>query len=148
VERGAEAIVRDTRRVLDMDLKAPFANLRHDVLLAKGAKRSNDPDVRHVLKLILRITGKTGVAHGDGLAPLLSNLSLTAGDRMFERANAVTRRGKSPSLESARFAEDIVIWIDASPQHDGLLGAVGTRLREALARLHGTRNEAKSRIVA
>jgi RNA-directed DNA polymerase len=37
--------------------------------------------------------------------------------------------------------------IDAYPQHDWLLGAVMKRLREELALLHVTLNEAKSRIV-
>ena len=147
VERVADAIVRYKTRVLDIDLKAYFDNIRHDVLLAKVAKRINDPDVLHVLKLILRATGKKGVAQGDVIAPLLSNLYLTEVDRMLERAKAVTRRGKYTYLEYARFADDIVILIDAYPQHDWLLGAVGKRLREALARLHVTLNEAKSRIV-
>ena len=81
------------------------------------------------------------------IAPLRSNLDLTEVDRTLERAKAGTRRGKYTSLEYARFADDIVILIDAYPQHDWLLGAVGKRLREALALLHVTLNEAKSRIV-
>ena len=147
VERVADAIVRYKTRVLDMDLKAYFDHIRHDVLLAKVAKRVNDPDVLHVLKLILKTTGKKGVAQGDVIAPLLSNLYLTEVDRMLERAKAVTRRGKYTYLEYARFADDIVILIDAYPQHDWLLGAVVKRLREELALLHVTLNEAKSRIV-
>jgi RNA-directed DNA polymerase len=106
VERVAEAIVKDKTRVLDSDLKAYFDNIRHAVLLAKGAKRVSDPDVLHVLKLTLKATGKQGVAQGDVIAPLLSNLYLTEGDRMLERAKAVTRRGKYTYLEYARFADD------------------------------------------
>ena len=147
VERVADAIVRSKTRVLDIDLKASFDNMRHDVLLAKVAKRINDPDVLHVLKWILRTTGKQGVAQGEVIAPLLSNLYLPEVDRMLERAKAVTRRGKYTSLEYARFADDIVILSDAYPQHDWLLGAVVKRLREELALLHVTLNEAKSRIV-
>ena len=147
VERVAEAIVKYKTRVLDIDLKAYFDNIRHDVLLAKIAKRVSDPDVLHVLKLILKTTGKKGVAQGDVIAPLLSNLYLTEVDRMLERAKAVTRRGKYTYLEYARFADDIVIMIDAYPQHDWLLGAVLKRLREELAILHVSLNEAKSRIV-
>jgi RNA-directed DNA polymerase len=147
VERVADAIVKYKTRVLDLDLSAYFDNIRHDVLLAKVAKRVSDPDVLHVLKLILKATGKKGVAQGDVIAPLLSNLYLTEVDRMLERAKAVTRRGKYTYLEYARFADDIVILIDAYPQHDWLLGAVMKRLREELALLHVTLNEAKSRIV-
>jgi RNA-directed DNA polymerase len=147
VERVADAIVRSKTRVLDIDLKASFDNMRHDVLLAKVAKRINDPAVLHVLKWILRTTGKQGVAQGEVIAPLLSNLYLPEVDRMLERAKAVTRRGKYTSLEYARFADDIVILSDAYPQHDWVLGAVVKRLREELALLHVTLNEAKSRIV-
>jgi RNA-directed DNA polymerase len=147
VERVAEAIVKYKTRVLDIDLKAYFDHIRHDVLLAKIAKRVSDPDVLHVLKLILKTTGKKGVAQGDVIAPLLSNLYLTEVDRMLERAKAVTRRGKYTYLEYARFADDIVILIDAYPQHDWLLGAVLKRLREELALLHVSLNETKSRIV-
>jgi RNA-directed DNA polymerase len=147
VERVAEAIVKYKTRVLDIDLKAYFDHIRHHVLLAKIAKRVSDPDVLHLLKLILKTMGKKGVAQGDVISPLLSNLYLTEVDRMLERAKAVTRRGKYTYLEYARFADDMVILIDAYPQHDWLLGAVVKRLREELALLHVTLNEAKSRIV-
>ena len=40
-----------------------------------------------------------------------------------------------------------MIWVDAYPQHDGLLKAVETRLREALATLQVAINEDKSRTV-
>jgi RNA-directed DNA polymerase len=116
-------------------------------LLAKVAKRVSDPDVLHVLKLILKATGKKGVAQGDVIAPLLSNLYLTEVDRMLERAKAVTSRGQYTYLEYARFADDIVILIDAYPQHDWLVGAVDKRLRQELATLEIAINEAKSRVV-
>jgi RNA-directed DNA polymerase len=107
VERVADAIVRYKTRVLDIDLHAYFDHIRHDVLLAKVAKRIDDPDVMRVLKLILKTTGKQGVAQGDVIAPLLSNLYLTEVDRMLERAKAVARRGKYTYLEYARFADDV-----------------------------------------
>ena len=147
VERVAEAIVRNKTRVLDLDLQGYFDNIRHDVLLSKVAKRVSDADVLRVLKLILKATGKCGIAQGDVIAPLLSNVYLTEVDRMLERAKAVTRCGKYTYVEYVRFADDIVILIDAYPQHDWLVGAVAKRLREELAGLHVVLNEAKSRIV-
>ena len=147
VERVAEAIVRNKTRVLYLDLQGYFDNIRHDVLLSKVARRVSDPDVLHVLKLILKATGKRGIAQGDVIAPLLSNVYLTEVDRMLERAKAVTRYGKYTYVEYVRFADDIVILIDAYPQHDWLVGALAKRLREELARLHVVLNEAKSRIV-
>jgi RNA-directed DNA polymerase len=113
--------------------------------LAQGAQRVNDPDVLHGLKLLRQATGKKGVAQGGVLSPLLSNLYLTAGDRRLERATEVTRRGPYTYLEYARFADDLVILVDAYPQHDWLLKAMDRRLREELAKLQGSINEEKSR---
>src|ERR687886_1100314 len=43
VTRVAEAIVQYKTRVLDIDLKAYFDNICHHLLLAKVARRVNDP---------------------------------------------------------------------------------------------------------
>src|SRR5919197_4059868 len=147
VLRVAEAIVQYKTRVMDVDLQAYFDNIRHHLLLAKVAQRVNDPEVLHVLKLMLEVSGKKGVAQGGVLSPLLSNLYLTAVDRMLERAKEVTRRGRYTYLEYARFADDLVILVDAYPQHDWLLKAVDKRLREELATLQVAINEEKSRLV-
>ena len=147
VLRVAEAIVKYKTRVIDVDLQASFENIRHHLLVAKVAQRVNDPEVLHVLKLMLKVSGKKGVAQGGVLSPLLSNLYLTAVDQMLERAKEVTRRGSYTYLEYARFADALVILVDAYPQYDWLLKAVDTRLREELATLQGAINEEKSRIV-
>jgi hypothetical protein len=81
------------------------------------------------------------------ISPLLSNLYLNEVDRMLERAKEVTRRGKFTYVEYARYADDLVILVDAYPQHDWLLKAVGKRLREELAQLGVEVNEEKSRVV-
>ena len=47
-------------------------------------------------------------------------------------------------IEYCRFADDLVILVDAYPQHDWLLTAVTKRLREELAALQVTINEEKS----
>ena len=117
------------------------------MLLSKVARRVSDPEVLRILKLILKATGKRGIAQGDVLAPTLSNVYLTEVDRMLERAKAATRYGKYTSIEYARFADDIVILVDAHPWHDWLIGTVERRLREELARLHVVLNESKSRVV-
>jgi RNA-directed DNA polymerase len=147
VLRVAEAIVKYKTRVIDVELQAYFDNIRHHLLLAKVAQRIHDPEGLHVLKLMLKVSGKKGVAQGGVLSPLLSNLYLTAVDQMLERAKEVTRRGPYTYLEYARFADDLVILVDAYPQHDWLLKAVAKRLREELATLQVAINEEKSRIV-
>ena len=58
-----------------------------------------------------------------------------------------TRNGKYTYVEYARFADDLVILIDAHPRHDWLLGAVEKCLREELAKLQVEINDEKSRIV-
>jgi RNA-directed DNA polymerase len=147
VLRVAEAIVKYKTRVIDVDLQAYFDNIRHHLLLAQVAQRVKDPEVLHVLKLVLQASGKKSVAQGGVLSPLLSNLYLTAVDRMLERAKEVTRRGSYTYLEYVRFADDLVILVDAYPQHDWLLKAVDKRLREELATLQVAINEEKSRLV-
>jgi RNA-directed DNA polymerase len=66
---------------------------------------------------------------------------------MLERAKETTRYGRYTCIEYARFADDLVILIDAHPRHDWLMGAVEKRLREELAELQVEINEEKSRIV-
>ena len=81
------------------------------------------------------------------ISPLLSNLYLNEVDRMLERAKETTRYGKYTYIEYARFADDLVILIDAYPRHDWLMAAVEKRLREELAKLQVEINEEKSRTV-
>ena len=66
---------------------------------------------------------------------------------MLERAREVTRNGKYTYIEYARFADDLVILIDAYKRHDWLVGAVGKRLREEFGKLQVEINDEKSRIV-
>ena len=53
VQRVAEAIVKCKTRVIDIDLRAYFDNVRHDVLLAKVARRVRDGDVPKSLRDLL-----------------------------------------------------------------------------------------------
>ena len=61
VHRVAQAIVEEKTRVLDLDLRAYFDNVRHYLLLEKVARRVQDAAVMRVLKMILKATGKKGV---------------------------------------------------------------------------------------
>ncbi len=67
---------------------------------------------------------------------------------MLEKAVDTTWRGhKSTSLQYARFADDLVILIDAERRSDWLVQAVDRRLREELAKLRVAINDDKSRMV-
>ena len=147
VDRVAEAIVRDKTRVIDVDLAAYFDSVRHDLLLAKVARRVNDRDILHLLKLMLKASGKRGVPQGGVISPLLSNIYLTKVDAMLERAKVVTANGTHTYVEYARYADDLVILVNNDRRQDWLVEKVHQRLREELAKLDLRLNEEKSRIV-
>jgi RNA-directed DNA polymerase len=147
IDRVSEAIVMSRTRVIDVDLRSYFDNVRHHILLAKVAKRVGDPDVMRLLRMILKATGAKGVPQGGVISPLLSNIYLNDVDRMLERAKAVTRRGDKTPMEYARFADDLVILVGSWRSHDWLLVALDRRLREELGKLQVEVNEEKSRIV-
>src|SRR5204863_1642471 len=64
VERVAKAIVEEKTRIIDLDLRAYFDNVQHYLLLEKVAKRIQDGEVMHLLKMILKASGKKGVPQG------------------------------------------------------------------------------------
>ncbi len=147
VDRVAEAIVRNKTRVIEVDLASYFDSVRHDLLLAKVARRVNDRDILHLLKLMLKAAGKRGVPQGGVISPLLSNIYLTEVDAMLERAKVVTANGRHTYVEYARYADDLVILVNNDRRQDWLVEAVNRRLREELVKLDLRLNEDKSRIV-
>ena len=126
---------------------ASFDNVQHYLLLEKVARRVQDEEVMHLLKMMLKATGEKGVPQGGVISPLLSNLYLTEVDRMLEKAMATTRCGQYTNVQYARFADDLVILLNAHRRHDWLVKAVEKRLREELAKLRVEINEDKSRMV-
>lgn len=146
VQRVADAVIQGKTYVIDLDLRAYFDTVRHDIALKKVATRVNDDDVLHLLKMIMTATGKQGVPQGGVISPLLSNLYLNEVDKMLERAKEVTRYGRWTAIEYARFADDMVILVDAHPRHAWLRKAVELRTREEFAKLHVEVNEEKTRI--
>jgi RNA-directed DNA polymerase len=146
VDRVAEAIVYHKTRVIDLDLRAYFDNVRHHILLEKVAKRIDDDDIMRLLKLILKASGKKGVPQGGVISPLLSNIYLNEVDKMLERAKEVTR-DRYTHLEYARFADDLVVLVDEYERHDWIVKAVNQRLREEFAKLQVQVNEEKTRQV-
>jgi RNA-directed DNA polymerase len=147
VDRVAQAIVQGLTRIIDWDLRSYFDSMQHFLLLGKVARRVQDASVMRLLKMILKSTGAKGVPQGGLISPMLSNLLLTEVDRMQEKAMAITRRGKYPNVQSARFADDPVVLIDAHPRHEWLMGAIEKRLREEITKLRVEINAEKSRKV-
>jgi RNA-directed DNA polymerase len=147
VNRVAEAVVKNKTRVIDLDLRAFFDTIRHDILLRKVAERVHDDKVMRLLKLILKAGGKRGVPQGGVISPLLSNIYLNEVDKMLERAKEVTRRGRYTYIEYARFADDMVILVDGFRKWEWLLKAAYKRLVKELEKLDVQMNHDKTRIV-
>ena len=147
VDRVATAIAWHKTRVVDLDLRAFFDTVQHDLLLQKVAKRVRDRDVLHVLWQMLKATGQRGVPQGGVISPLLSNVYLTEVDRMLERAKRVTRDGSTSAVEYARYADDLVVLVHEGRRWDWVLRAVQRRLREEFGKLRVEVNEEKSRVV-
>ena len=143
----AEAVVKNKTRVIDLDLKAYFDNVRHDILLNKVAERVDDDKVMRLLKLILKAGGKRGVPQGGVISPLLSNIYLNGVDKMLERAKEVTRYSRFTYIEYARFADDLVVLVDGFRKWEWLLKAAYKRLVEEFEKLGVQMNQEKSRIV-
>ena len=146
VQKVAHEIVYHKTRVIDLDLKAFFDNVRHDVLLSKVAMRVEDPEVLHLLKQILKASGKKGVPQGGVISPLLSNVYLNEVDKMLEKAKRVTADPYT-HVDYVRYADDLVVLVDCFARHDWLLEALLRRLREEFGKLHVEVNEEKSRVV-
>jgi RNA-directed DNA polymerase len=147
VQRVSEAIVQGKTYVIDLDLKSYFDTVRHHIVLAKVARRVRDDAVLWLLRVILKASGRQGVPQGGVISPLLSNVYLTEVDAMLQRAKAVTRHQQWTYVEYARFADDLVVLVDAHPRQRWLRTAVEQRLREELAKLQVEVNEEKSRRV-
>ena len=147
VNRVAEAVVKNKTRVIDLDLKAYFDNVRHDILLRKVAERVNDDKVMRLLKLILKASGKRGVPQGGVISPLLSNIYLNEVDKMLERANETTRQGRYSYIEYARYADNLVILVDGFQKWEWLAKAAYKRLLEELEKIGIQVNQEKTRIV-
>ena len=147
LRRVSEAILLRKTHVIDLDLRAYFDNVRHSMLLEKVAKRVHDDDVMHLLRMMLKASGKRGVPQGGVISPLLSNVYLNEVDKMLERAKEVTRTGRWDAVEYARFADDLVVLVDYHPRHQWLRGAIAKRLREEFSKLGVEVNEEKTRVV-
>ncbi len=147
IQRVSDAIIQEKTYVIDLDLQNYFDTVRHHIVLAKVARRVSDDAVLRLLRLILKSSGKRGVPQGGVISLLLSNIYLNEVDKMLQRAKEVTCAGRWTRVEYARFADDLVILVDAHPRHRWLRGAIQRRLREELAKIQVVVNEEKTQVV-
>lgn len=147
IDRVTAGILHGLTRVVDVDLSGYFDNIRHHLLLEKVARRVQDDDIMHLLKLILKANGKKGVPQGGIISPFLSNLYLNKVDEMMERVREVTRRKGYYNLDYIRSADDMVILVHGHPNETWLVENVQKRLKEELDKLQVQMNEEKTKVV-
>ena len=96
-----------------------------------------------------RVKANRGVAGIDGESLEMFEADLTG--NLYKLWNRLSSGSYFPppvrQVEYARFADDVVILIDAHPKHEWLLKAVDQRLREEFAKLQVQINDEKSRVV-
>jgi RNA-directed DNA polymerase len=90
VEKVTEAAIKGKMIVSDVDLKSYFDTVVHSILLEKIATRVDDKDVMHLLKLILKTSGKLGIPQGSPLPTLASNIYLNEIDKMQSGLSMIT----------------------------------------------------------
>lgn len=133
--------------VIDVDLSGYFDNIRHHILFKKIARRVNDNDVMHLIKLICKANGKKGVPQGGVISPLFSNIYLQEVDEMFTRAEAVVRRHYGTELTFYRYADDMICMVKKRQQYERLMKDVRRRLKQELEKLQVVMNEEKTKEV-
>jgi RNA-directed DNA polymerase len=90
LERVTAGLNKRLHQVIDLDLKSYFDTVRHDLLLAKLARRVQDDDVLWLCKSILKSGGQRGLPQGSVIGPLWANVFLNEVDRMLEQAQVAT----------------------------------------------------------
>lgn len=125
--------------VLDLDIRAFFDSVPHDLLLKAVAHHT---DVRWVLLYIERwlkapmqmpdgtlVAREKGTPQGSPISPLLANLFMHyAFDRWMDR--------NYPGCPFERYADDIVVHCDTEEQARGLRAAIAERLGSLGLELH------------
>jgi RNA-directed DNA polymerase len=131
VEAARGYVAEGKRWVVDLDLEKFFDRVKHDVLMARVARKVKD---RRVLKLIRRYleaglmeggvaSARTeGTPQGGPLSPLLSNILLTDLDRELEK------RGH----RFCRYADDCNIYVGSERSGQRVMAAITAFLERRL----------------
>lgn len=147
LERVEAGLRKKLHQVIDLDLRSFFDTVRHDLLLAKIARRVRDDDLLWLCKRILKASGQRGIPQGSVIGPLWANVFLDDVDRMLERIQVEAKQGPYEVVQYTRFADDMVVLVDSHRKARHWKARVEQRLREALKELDLTVNEDKSRTV-
>ncbi|MBI2365922.1 MAG: group II intron reverse transcriptase/maturase, partial [Deltaproteobacteria bacterium] len=77
LDRVLRGLVQGLTRVIDINHKSYFENLRTHTMLPKLSKRVEDPQILHLVKQILKANGKRGVPQGGVLTPPTQSQTLS-----------------------------------------------------------------------
>jgi RNA-directed DNA polymerase len=77
--RVTKAILGGKTQVIDLDLAADFDTVRHDLLVGKVARRIQDAEILHLLKLMLKASGTRGSSGRGDFPPPQQHLSHRGG---------------------------------------------------------------------
>jgi RNA-directed DNA polymerase len=119
------------RWVVDMDLKAFFDEVDHDILMGRVRRKVKDKRVNRLINLYLKAGVLTadglektekGTPQGGPLSPLLSNILLDDLDKELER------RGHS----FCRYADDCNIYVSSQRSGERVLASVSRYVEEKL----------------
>ena len=141
------SILRRMNMVIDVDLSKYFDTIRHDILLEKIAQRVQDPQVMHLVKLILKTAGKIGVPQGGPFSPLAANIYLNEVDWYFDGIRRKTAEGEYEAVNYHRFADDIVITVSGHHTKRGWAERALQRLREQIEPFGVKLNLEKTKVV-
>ena len=141
------SVLRRMSTVIDVDLTRYFDTIRHSVLLEQIAKRIQDPQVMHLIKQIIKVSGNLGVPQGGPFSPLAANLYLNQVDWYFDAIRRQTAEGDYEAVNYHRFADDIVITVSGHHTKRGWAERALQRLQEQLEPLGVELNREKTKAV-
>ena len=147
LNRVAEAIAEGKTKVIDMDLKAFFDNVRHHILLEKVAERVNDDKVLRLLKLLLKAGGKRGVPQGGVISPLLANIYLNGLDKALEGLKGRATYKTYINMQYARYADDAVVLVNHLKPNEWIVRQATRTIEEELGKIEIELNKEKSKLV-
>ena len=141
------SVLRRMNMVIDVDLSRYFDMIRHDILLEKIAQRVQDPQVMHLIKLILKTGGRIGVPQGGPFSPLAANIYLNEVDWYFDGIRRKTATGEFEAVNYHRFADDILITVSGHHTKRGWAERALQRLLEQIEPLGLKLNLEKTKVV-
>ncbi len=151
IKRIDIAILQNKTKVLDLDIRSFFDDVRHHHLLEKIAKRTVDPDILRLVKRILKANGRKGIPQGSPISPLFANIYLNDIDKRLEKIKVETRttakdQKQYDGIEYARFADDLVVLVNKYGSAS-LIEEIRAELTSELQKVGLTLNEEKTKLI-